>query len=243
MQGKVHPYWFIPTTTFPNVFSIRLYQSDWGWYEQFETDNANVIIPNEFYSLNANDLVPIRFNQKVKQFKLIEKVYNNQMDLMYQRINQIKCYYPDDFNTVAILSPANNTLTLNDLDNLFFYSYAGKYPTIREDVFEHNGKMYIGRAYKHIWAWKLEINPHELAKYKKISNYDFVLVKYTQWYNGGSKAVISDRNYYPLGWCEHNQDYQVLLNKNENERLYIVRHDPNSYYGVGINEIKYLKVK
>lgn len=245
MQGKIHPYWYIPSTTFPCVYNIRTYQSDWGWYEKFETNNPNVIIPSSYYSMNSNELIPIRFNSKVQQFNITEKVYTdddeNNQKFVYQRTNEIKCYYPDDFTVVETLSPFTGTLTIDDLDSLFHWIGTDTKPTIVDDVFSYNNKLYIGRKYKHSCAWRLEINPHTLAGAKGITNYDYALIKYIQWDSGGSKAIISNKNYYPMGWFERGNEYWTLLNKLEAERLYLVRRNPYTYYGVGIYEIQYLK--
>jgi len=244
MNGKIHPYWYIPTTTFPHTHSIRAYQSDWGWYQTFESDNSDVVIPSNYYNTNGNDSIPITFNTKVSQFTLTEKVYTtssttNDNQFVFQRVNTIYCYNPDDFTIKATLTPSDGSLTLDDLDNLFFYDGADT-PSISSGTFDYYNKYYIGRRYNYGWAWKMEINPHTLAAAKGITDYDFALMKYVYWGNRGDKAVISDRNYYPIGWFDSQYEYWTIFNKAENERLYCVRR--GDYYGVGISEIQYLKL-
>ena len=245
MQGKIHPYWYISSNVFPCVYSIKVYQSDWGWYERFETNNSNVIIPHSYYNMNSNASIPIRFNSKVSQFEITEKVYTtddaNTQKFAYQRTNEIKCYYPDDFTVEQTLSPSSGSLTLDDLDDLCSYTGTDSNPSMIDNVFNENNKLYIGRKYKHQNAWKLEINPHTLAGFKGITNYDFALIKYINWGRGGDKAIISNKNYYPMGWFERDTEYWTLLHKLDNERLYIVRNDLHNYHGIGIYEIQYLK--
>ena len=244
MQGKIHPYWYIPVTEFPWYHTIRTYQSDWGWWQTFETDNPDVIFPSGYFNTNANDYVTITFNSKVSQFTLTEKVYttnNNPEDkhFVYERSNTIYCYYPDDFEIVATLTPGDGSLSISDLDNLFVFKGTGN-PSVQSNTFNHYNKLYIGRAYNYGWAWVMELNPCTLAESKNITGYDFVLMKYIYWHNSGHKAIISDRNYYPLGWFDSRREYWTLLNKNVNERLYCVRR--GGWYGIGISEIQYLKL-
>ena len=246
MQGKIHPYWYIPTTTFPFKHTIRTYQSDWGWYQTFETDNGDVVFPTGYFGTNSNDHITITFNSKVSQFNLIEKVYmtnNNPTDsqFVFQRTNTIYCYYPDDFEVVSMLSPADGTLTISDMDSLFTFKGTGN-PSISTNTFNYYNKLYIGRKYSQGWAWVMEINPHILAETKSITDYDFALMKYVYYDYGGHKAIISNRNYYPYGWFDDAREYWTLFNKSDNERLYCVRRSSYGNYGIGISEIQYLKL-
>ena len=114
-------------------------------------------------------------------------------------------------------------------------------PTVTNDTFTYDNYTYIGCKIDHTLPWIVEVNPHTLATAKNITNYDFALMKYIHWDDeNGQKAIISDKNYYPMGWFEQHREYWTLFNKNDNERLYCVRS--NGPCGIGIREIHYISI-
>jgi len=269
MQGKVHPYWFIPSSGFPCMHTIKSYKMTnpdptvFANLQQKVSVEVNqtgtpITLNNNTFSALSNEYISFTFNSKVSEFSLIEKINKidstNNSQTIFHRKNKIKCYYLDDLDVVNMLSPLDNSLSIGDLNNLFIVDSLSNV-NVNSQIFTSNGYVYVGRKFKSNDVFIYEVNPHKLAAEKNIIDYDFALIKFIKWDDiqgtqilgsNNDKAIISDYNYYPMGILEDNYEYWPLLHKGDdnnnttNERLYFVR--AGGYYGIAIREIRYLKI-
>lgn len=263
MQGKIHPYWYIPSSTFPCIHIINICGITNPDPDVFSTLQYNIVVSvngsiNQPYisvsnsNFNATEDVSIlfTFNTKISEFDLIEIIKvstESGTQPIFCRLNNIKCYFSDDFDTVEILTPSDNSLALSDLNNLYTVEYQGTGIDTESMRFMSDGFIYIGRRFRSNETYIYEVNPHMLAENKNVSDYDYALIKFIQWNNiqgtlqsTDSMAIISNYSYYPMGNINSDHEYWILLRKAVNERLYFVRE--GGYYGVGIREIRYLKL-
>jgi len=265
MQGKIHPYWFIPSSNVPYTHIVNLCKITNPDPNTFSTlkhiisisingqsNQTSISVSNTNFNATEDVYVSLTFNSKVPEFELTEMIKNgsgNNAQIIFHRVNNIKCYFLDDFNITETLTPSDNSLALSDLNNLYDVDYQGVSINTENKKFISDGFTYIGRRFKSDNTFIYEIDPHSLAENKNITNYDFALIKFIQWNNtqgssippiADNMAIISDYNYYPMGDINSNYEYWLLLSKADNERLYFVRS--GGYYGVGIREIQYLKL-
>ena len=262
MSGKIHPYWFIPSTNAPFTYRIKSYgirgfvtdpennTVDMNWHVKYtvKANNRSLnVVPNQV-DIKSDVFLTITFHEKVSQIKLIEQVFKsgvyNEQNLLLHRENTINCYYLDSFNDVKTISILDGSLRSNVLDQICKVKTLSGSPQVKTELKDIYGYLYLCRGYRHHDVWTLVIDPHVISTNL---DYDFVLIKFIRYddvqsnYVFDDKAIISNTHYYPMGWLENNFEYWVLLNKHQNERLYFVRK--GGYYGIGIREIHYLKLK
>jgi len=209
MQGKIHPNWFIPTTSAPFVHHIKSYgvrdfvidptknpdEETKTWYITFDiktdkdTDDykAVKVSPTQM-NIRTSSFLTLTFNEKVKQITLVEKLYSsnnfNEQNLLIHRECPIKCYFIDDFielNTLTPLDGSLNTNTISDACNIESISPIES-KNITTELYGHS---YVCKVFKCPDVWKLEFNPHQISSIQDV-DYDFVLLKFIQYSDNNS---------------------------------------------------------